>query len=162
MRKGMAKLFPGSFCHNASGRATTIDCDRFWNELMERRKQQRRKGPTRVGGDRRVGRAHGGPERRVADRRSGLDRRKFDIVVDYQVRSIPILRCSGRITIGDTARDFSAKCWEMFQRGRPTFALDLSGINHIDSTGIGALASLLTSVRTRGGDLKLISPSRKV
>ena len=129
---------------------------------MERRKQQRRKGPTRVGGDRRVGRAYGGPERRVADRRSGLDRRKFDIVVDYQVRSVPILRCSGRITIGDTAKDFSDKCSEMLQRSRPTFALDLSGINHIDSTGVGALASLLTSVRTRGGDLKLIAPSRKV
>jgi len=50
----------------------------------------------------------------------------------------------------------------MLQRGRPTFALDLSGVNHIDSTGVGALASLLTSVRTRGGDLKLIAPSRKV
>jgi len=50
----------------------------------------------------------------------------------------------------------------MLQRSRPTFALDLSGINHIDSTGVGALASLLTSVRTRGGDLKLIAPSKKV
>jgi len=129
---------------------------------MERRRQQRRKGPTRVGGDRRIGRANGGPERRVADRRSGLDRRKFDVIVDYQVRSIPILRCSGRISIGDTAKDFSAKCSEMLQRNRPTFALDLSGINHIDSTGVGALASLLTSTRTRGGDLKLIAPSRKV
>jgi len=129
---------------------------------MERRRQQRRKGPTRVGGDRRVGRTYGGPERRVADRRSGLDRRKLDIVIDYQVRSVPILRCSGKITIGDTAKNFSAKCSELLQRNRPTFALDLSGINHIDSTGIGALASLLTSVRTRGGDLKLIAPSRKV
>jgi anti-sigma B factor antagonist len=129
---------------------------------MERRRQQRRKGPTRVGGDRRAGRTYGGPERRVADRRSGLDRRKLDIVVDYQVRSVPILRCSGKITIGDTAKNFSAKCSELLQRNRPTFALDLSGINHIDSTGIGALASLLTSVRTRGGDLKLIAPSRKV
>ena len=128
---------------------------------MERRKQQRRKGPTRLGGDRRIGR-DGGPERRAADRRSGLDRRKFDVVVDYQVRSIPILRCSGRISIGDTAKNFSAKCSEMLQRNRPTFALDLSGINHIDSTGVGALASLLTSTRTRGGDLKLIAPSRKV
>lgn len=129
---------------------------------MERRKQQRRKGPTRVRGDRRINRAYGGPERRVADRRSGLDRRKFDVMVDYQVRSIPILRCSGRITIGDTAKNFSAKCYEMLQRNRPTFALDLSRINQIDSTGVGAIASLLTSARTRGGDLKLIAPSKKV
>jgi anti-sigma B factor antagonist len=129
---------------------------------MERRKQQRRKGPTRAGGDRRVEGIYSGPERRLADRRTGLDRRKFDVVVDYQVRSVPILRCSGRITIGDTAKSFSAKCSEMLQRNRPTFALDLSGVNHMDSTGVGALASLLTSVRTRGGDLKLIAPSRKV
>ena len=129
---------------------------------MERRRQQRRKGPTRAGGDRRINRPYGGPERRVADRRSGLDRRKFDVILDYQVRSIPILRCSGRITIGDTAKNFSTKCYEMLQRSRPTFALDLSGITHIDSTGVGAIASLLTSTRTRGGDLKLIAPSKKV
>jgi len=129
---------------------------------MERRKQQRRRGPTRVGGDRRIARTYGGPDRRVAERRSGVDRRKFDVIVDYQVRSMPILRCSGRIMIGDTAKNFSAKCYEMLQRSRPTFALDLSGITHIDSTGVGAIASLLTSTRTRGGDLKLIAPSKKV
>ena len=129
---------------------------------MERRKQQRRKGPMRVARDRRLAPSYSGPERRVADRRGGLDRRKLDIIVDYQVRSIPILRCSGRITIGDTVTIFSARCLEMLQRGRPTFALDLSGINHMDSTGVGRLASHLTSARTRGGDLKLIAPSRKV
>jgi len=129
---------------------------------MERRKQQRRKGQRRAARDRRLRPAYSGPEHRVADRRSGLDRRKLDMIVDYQVQSIPILRCSGRITIGDTVTYFSSKCLEMMQRGRPTFALDLSGINHIDSTGIGRLASHLTSTRTRGGDLKLVSPSRKV
>ena len=129
---------------------------------MERRRQQRRKGSRRASLDRRSESAYAGPERREADRRSGLDRRKLDIIVDYQVQSIPILRCSGRMTIGDTVTYFSGKCLEMMQRERPTFALDLSGINHIDSTGVGRLASHLTSARTRAGDLKLIAPSRKV
>ena len=130
--------------------------------MKDRRREQRRKGPTRVTPDRRQGRTHVGPERRQADRRRGIDRRQLDIIVDYQVRSIPILRCSGRITIGPSAVDFVAKCSEFLQRGRFTLALDLSRITHVDSTGIGKLLAVLTSSRTRGGDVKLIAPSHKV
>ena len=99
--------------------------------MKDRRREQRRKGPTRVTPDRRQGRTHVGPERRQADRRRGIDRRQLDIIVDYQVRSIPILRCSGRITIGPSAVDFVAKCSEFLQRGRFTLALDLSRITHV-------------------------------
>ena len=38
-------------------------------------------------------------------------------------------------------------------------AIDLSGVRYINSTGIGALVSLLTKFRSRGGELVLINPA---
>lgn len=38
-------------------------------------------------------------------------------------------------------------------------ALDLSQVRYINSTGIGALVSLLTKFRSRGGEMVLINPA---
>ena len=40
-------------------------------------------------------------------------------------------------------------------------AVDLSGVRYINSTGIGALVSLLTKFRSRGGELVLINPAEQ-
>lgn len=40
-----------------------------------------------------------------------------------------------------------------------SFAVDLSEIRYINSTGIGVLVSLLTKFRTRGGEMVLINPA---
>lgn len=127
---------------------------------MDRRIGQRRKGPRRSGVDRRGGHSRG-PERRVRDRRSGLDRRQLDLQVDYRLRHLPVIHCSGRITIGPTVTDFTAKCSELL-RGRALMALDMSDITHIDSSGVGALLNILTHARRRTGDVKLVAPSKKV
>ena len=38
-------------------------------------------------------------------------------------------------------------------------AADLSGVRYINSSGIGALVSLLTKFRSRGGEMVLINPA---
>jgi len=38
----------------------------------------------------------------------------------------------------------------------------LKGVDHIDSGGLGILAGLSVSARNRGGELKLVSPSKRV
>lgn len=126
---------------------------------MERRREQRRKRQIRSGIERR--RYERGADRRKADRRSGLDRRQLDLQVDYGLRTIPVVRCSGRITIGNAVNNFVSTCTGLL-RGRALLALDLQKITHIDSTGVGALLSITTSARRRNGDVKLVSPSKKV
>jgi anti-sigma B factor antagonist len=126
---------------------------------MERRREQRRKRHIRSGVERR--RNERGPDRRKGDRRSGQDRRQLDLQVDYGLRSIPVIRCSGRITIGNPVNNFVSTCSELLRR-RPLLALDLQKVTHIDSTGVGALLSVTTSARRRNGDVKLVAPSKKV
>ena len=102
-----------------------------------------------------------GPERRVRDRRGGVDRRQLDLQLDYRLRHLPLIRCIGRITLGPTVDNFTAKCSELL-RGRALMALDMSNVTHIDSSGVGALLNIVTHARRRTGDVKLIAPSKKV
>jgi anti-sigma B factor antagonist len=90
-----------------------------------------------------------------------MDRRQLDVHVDYGLRTIPVIRCSGRITIGNAVNNFTSTCAGLL-RGRALLALDLQKVTHIDSTGVGALMSVTTSARRRNGDVKLVSPSKKV
>ena len=90
-----------------------------------------------------------------------MDRRQLDVQVDYGLRTIPVVRCSGRITLGNAVNNFVATCTGLL-KGRALIAIELQKVTHIDSTGVGALMSVTTSARRRNGDVKLVSPSKKV
>ncbi|MEK6649614.1 MAG: STAS domain-containing protein [Bacteroidota bacterium] len=44
----------------------------------------------------------------------------------------------------------------------PNIVLDLGGVRYISSTGLGTLIAALTSVKNKGGDLRLASVTEKV
>jgi len=44
----------------------------------------------------------------------------------------------------------------LVRRGRQRLVLDLGGVTHIDSTGVGLVAAKYLTVRRLGGDLKLL------
>ena len=72
-----------------------------------------------------------------------------------------ILHCSGRIVFGDEGA-------ALRERGRNILAgtakvvVNLNGVDYIDSGGLGILVGLLVSARNRGGELKLVSPRKRV
>ena len=72
-----------------------------------------------------------------------------------------ILRCNGRIVFGDECAVLRERVVNMLP-GTPKIILDLKGVDHIDSGGLGMLVGLLVSARNRGGELKLASPRKRV
>jgi|SRR5215831_6129673 len=65
-----------------------------------------------------------------------------------------VISCSGRIVLGEE----SAKLRHVIKEELAEcnrIVLDLGGVTHIDSTGLGALAGLHTSARKAGGNIKL-------
>jgi anti-sigma B factor antagonist len=46
--------------------------------------------------------------------------------------------------------------------GTPKIVVNLNGVDSIDSGGLGILVGLLVSARNRGGELKLVSPRKRV
>ncbi len=71
-----------------------------------------------------------------------------------------LFRCRGRITssttslLRDTVRGVIAQNRDV--------VLDLSDVNYMDSSGLGALVGLWTSAKRAGRELKLISLSQRV
>jgi anti-sigma B factor antagonist len=73
--------------------------------------------------------------------------------------NITILALKGRITVGPEAtalREASA------DSGAPrNLVLDLAGVDFIDSTGLGALVIIATTLRKSGGNVKLLNLNRR-
>jgi anti-sigma B factor antagonist len=72
-----------------------------------------------------------------------------------------IFRCNGRIVFGDEGAALRERIGSMLT-GTPKIVVNLNGVDYIDSGGLGILVGLLVSARKRGGELKLVSPRKRV
>jgi len=75
---------------------------------------------------------------------------------------VSILELSGTITLGDGSMALRDAIRVQLAGGTKYFLLNLYGINYIDSSGIAELVSAFTTVRSHGGDLKLVNPNQKI
>jgi anti-sigma B factor antagonist len=65
-----------------------------------------------------------------------------------------VISCSGRIVLGEESAKLRHVIKEELSECN-RIVLDLGGVSHIDSTGLGTLAGLHTSTRKTGGSIKL-------
>jgi anti-sigma B factor antagonist len=72
-----------------------------------------------------------------------------------------IVRCTGRIVFGDEAAAFRERLVQLLL-GTPNVLVNLSGVDYVDSRGLGILVAILVSSVKRGGELKLVAPSKRV
>ena len=79
--------------------------------------------------------------------------RKVDeaVVVDMQ----------GRLTIGEPVLLLRETIRVLVNDGIRHFVLNLGDVSYIDSSGLGELVSLFTSVRNKQGDVKLLNLTTK-
>jgi anti-sigma B factor antagonist len=73
-----------------------------------------------------------------------------------------LFRLSGRMTLGMRLREIESKISDAAGNGVERLILDLSGIEFIDSAGLGALMILYGNMKLRGGQLRLVAPCAKV
>jgi len=68
----------------------------------------------------------------------------------------------GRIALGDGALLLRDTVQDFLRRGNDQIILDLEDVDFIDSAGLGELVRSHMSVRSHGGQLKLVNPSASV
>jgi anti-sigma B factor antagonist len=73
-----------------------------------------------------------------------------------------VFRLTGRMTLGMRLREVETKISELAGQGIHKLILDLSGIEFLDSAGLGVLMILYGNMKGRGGQLRLIAPQAKV
>ena len=72
-----------------------------------------------------------------------------------------VLRPSGRLNMV-VAADLRQQLRGLVEGGSARVVVDLSDVESIDSSGLGALISGLKAARNAGGDLRISSPSAQV
>lgn len=88
----------------------------------------------------------------------------FEMALRIQTRisgDVFVVRCDGRIVFGDEGAALRARIGDMLS-GSPRIVVNLKGVHHVDSGGLGILVGLSVSARNRGGEIKLVNPSQHV
>jgi anti-sigma B factor antagonist len=79
-----------------------------------------------------------------------------------QVNGIVVIDLSGQITLGDASAALRTEVLDQVNNGFKKILLNLAEVTYIDSAGLGELTGSFTSVRNRGGQLKLLNLTKRV
>jgi anti-sigma B factor antagonist len=74
---------------------------------------------------------------------------------------IVLLDLKGRITVGKEASAFREAIASLAAAGTRNLVLNLGDVDYIDSTGLGALVIVATTLRKNGGNVKLLNLNRR-
>jgi anti-sigma B factor antagonist len=73
-----------------------------------------------------------------------------------QMDGVTVLVLSGEMLLDDGDLEFRRVVHDLIERGRVNIVVDLDGITHIDSSGVGMMVAKLQTARRQGGDIKLV------
>ena len=73
-----------------------------------------------------------------------------------------IVEASGRLIAGESCTQLRDLVKRLTAEGGRSFVLNLAGVSHMDSSGLGLLLSIYSTIRSQGGDLKLLSIGDRV
>ncbi|HTM16437.1 MAG TPA: STAS domain-containing protein [Terracidiphilus sp.] len=79
-----------------------------------------------------------------------------------QVNGITIVDLSGQITLGDASAALRTEILDQVNNGFKKILVNLAEVTYIDSAGLGELTGSFTSVKNRGGQLKLLNLTKRV
>jgi len=75
---------------------------------------------------------------------------------------IALIALTGRVILGTESLQIETLVADLISQGRRNFVFDMSGVTHIDSTGIGRFISSYNKVREVSGTLRLAGATGQV
>ena len=78
------------------------------------------------------------------------------------VDGVTIVDLYGRIVLGEGSAGVRDLVRNLIKEGNKKILLNLRDVDYIDSSGLGELVSAFTSMRSQGGELKLLNLTKKV
>lgn len=78
------------------------------------------------------------------------------------VGEVRVLDLEGKITIGTGDLQLRQLIEESLTAGKNKILINLKGVTHIDSSGIGEMVGCYTTVARRGGKMKLLNLPPKI
>jgi anti-sigma B factor antagonist len=84
--------------------------------------------------------------------------------LDIQEREregIVILDLKGRLTSGPEAGSFREAASAVATRSSPNLILNMANVDYVDSTGLGAMVMIATTIKRAGGKVKLLNMNKR-
>jgi len=78
------------------------------------------------------------------------------------VDGVSVLDLAGKIVLGEGDGQIRERIKDLLADGQRKILLNLGDITYIDSAGLGALISSYTTTRREGGQLKLVSLTKRI
>ncbi|HEV2448712.1 MAG TPA: STAS domain-containing protein, partial [Candidatus Sulfopaludibacter sp.] len=75
---------------------------------------------------------------------------------------IALVELKGRLALGRESQRVEALAGELVKSGRLKAILDLTGVDYIDSAGLGILALVAGKLKEAGGRLAVVAPEGRV
>jgi|SRR5579871_2279872 anti-sigma B factor antagonist len=75
---------------------------------------------------------------------------------------IVVLEMTGKITMGNDCRQVEWTARKLVDESRKKVVFDLTGISHVDSTGIGIIVTVAGQMRQAGGELRIAGANEHV
>ena len=75
---------------------------------------------------------------------------------------VTIIVVRGVIKLGESAKTFSSFLREVLDEGSNPVLVDLEGIDHVDSTGLGELVGYLQRFEEQGRRMAFVNPARRL
>lgn len=80
----------------------------------------------------------------------------------FEEGQVTIVVVRGVIKLGESAKTFSGFLREILDRGSNPVVVDLEGIDHVDSTGLGELVGYLQRFEAQGRRMAFVNPARRL
>ena len=75
---------------------------------------------------------------------------------------VTILSPEGKITLGDGDQELGEAVRTLLEGGERKLLIDFNKVTYLDSSGVGELVGCFTSVKTRGGDLRICGMNPRI
>ena len=85
-----------------------------------------------------------------------MDIKRFDEA------AVTVIVVRGMIKLGESAMEFSRFLQEVLEDGSNSVVVDLEGIDHVDSTGLGELVGYLQRFEEQGRRMAFVNPARRL
>jgi anti-sigma B factor antagonist len=82
-------------------------------------------------------------------------------IQEREREGIVILDLKGRITSGPEAGSFREKAGGVASRPAPNLILNMAQVDYVDSTGLGAMVMVATTIKRNGGKVKLLNMNKR-
>ena len=83
-------------------------------------------------------------------------------IKEQKTADVTVLELKGRISLGDECRELEIRMTDLLNRGEKKVVLDLTGINLVDSAGVGTLVAVFGRMKKSGGAMRLVATPGKV